>query len=87
MHLKKFINSFALLIYQALDFGLKESQERELSPQLTSLINFMDQESITGDHKAFLNTIIEVFLSFSKTMETKACVCIKFQLETIWDEK
>jgi len=54
-----FINSFALLIYQALDFGLKESQERELSPQLTSLINFMDQESITGDHKAFLNTIIE----------------------------
>ncbi len=35
------IESLGIMIYKALDYGLKESEERELSPPLEQLIDLM----------------------------------------------
>ncbi|KAL8182336.1 UNVERIFIED_CONTAM: Protein spire 1 [Gekko kuhli] len=37
----KVIESLGIIIYKALDYGLKENEERELSPPLEQLIDHM----------------------------------------------
>ena len=39
--LSKVIESLGIMIYKALDYGLKENEERELSPPLEQLIDLM----------------------------------------------
>ncbi|XP_058260770.1 protein spire homolog 1 isoform X2 [Hemibagrus wyckioides] len=41
------IESLGIMIYKALDYGLKENEERELSPPLEQLIDLMTNMSIT----------------------------------------
>lgn len=41
------IESLGVMIYKALDFGLKENEERELSPPLEQLIDLMTNMSVT----------------------------------------
>ncbi|KFO26921.1 Protein spire like protein 1 [Fukomys damarensis] len=48
---RKVIESLGILIYKALDYGLKESEERELSPPLEQLIDLMANTAETdGSH-------------------------------------
>lgn len=41
MRLSQVIESLGIMIYKALDYGLKENEERELSPPLEQLIDLM----------------------------------------------
>lgn len=41
------IESLGIMIYKALDYGLKENEERELSPPLEQLIDLMTNMSVT----------------------------------------
>ncbi|CAL8296972.1 unnamed protein product [Lota lota] len=43
------IESLGLMIYKALDYGLKDSEERELSPPLEHLIDLMTKATDAGD--------------------------------------
>ncbi|KAK3525457.1 hypothetical protein QTP86_031532 [Hemibagrus guttatus] len=43
----KVIESLGIMIYKALDYGLKENEERELSPPLEQLIDLMTNMSVT----------------------------------------
>lgn len=40
-HVPQVIESLGIMIYKALDYGLKENEERELSPPLERLIDMM----------------------------------------------
>ena len=40
-HVLQVIESLGIMIYKALDYGLKENEERELSPPLERLIDMM----------------------------------------------
>ncbi|KAK0138584.1 Protein spire 1 [Merluccius polli] len=43
------MESLGIMIYKALDYGLKESEERELSPPLENLIDLMTKSTDAGD--------------------------------------
>lgn len=47
----KFINHLCLLLYEALDFGLKSEVERILNPNLEELVNFisMSEEDLQNE--------------------------------------
>uniref|UniRef100_A0A087Y6T7 Spire-type actin nucleation factor 1b n=1 Tax=Poecilia formosa TaxID=48698 RepID=A0A087Y6T7_POEFO len=68
------IESLGIMIYKALDFGLKENEERELSPPLEQLIDLMTN-SAEAEKEACLDEGYEATEEEDETDDSRGSIC------------
>ncbi|XP_014912877.1 protein spire homolog 1-like isoform X4 [Poecilia latipinna] len=68
------IESLGIMIYKALDFGLKENEERELSPPLEQLIDLMTN-SAEAEKEACLDEGFEATEEEDETDDSRGSIC------------